>query len=540
MRFLLPTPDGLTNPGPPTVAPDGRTVVFSATDADGNRMLWARSLDAFDARPLIGSVGTDRAFWSPDSRFVAFVADGKLKKMDITGGPPQTICDAPTGSDGSWSTEGVILFDGRGSDPIWRVPATGGVATIEVPGANGQGTGWPVFLPDGKRFLYMETAPTVVQGLKLGTLGQKDGKELFKTASRVLYADPGYLIFVREQTLVAQRVDPKTLEPRGEPVPLADGLGIDSVGLAAFDVSRTGVLIYRAGELERRRLIWVDRAGKQSPAIDAPADYRDVSFSPDGSRLVFDMAQGANGGDLWIRDLVRGVNTRFTFDPAVERTPLWSPDGRRIVFTSRANGPGDLYVKDASGTREPEVLLATPDVKYASDWSRDGRYLLYTTQAPKTGFDLWALPVEGDKKPFPLVTTRFDELFATFSPNGTYIAYQSNDSGRTEVYVQEFPDARNKWQVSTDGGSQPFWRADGKELYYRSRGRIMAVPVLSGANFAIGSPQELFTATFANALVRGHYRPTPDGQRFLVLAPIAGAAIKPASVVLNWPSALRN
>jgi eukaryotic-like serine/threonine-protein kinase len=540
VRFVLPTPEGLTNPGPPALSPDGRAVVFSATDAEGKRMLWVRSFDAFDARPLNGSAGTDRAFWSPDSRFVAFVADGKLKKMDISGGPPQTICDAPTGSDGTWSTAGVILFDGRGSDPIWRVPATGGVAKPEVTSEGGQGAGWPVFLPDGNRYLYMDITPAGEQTLRLGTLDQKGGRELFKTASRVLYADPGYFIFVREQTLVAQRVDPSTLEPLGEPLPLAEGLGIDSVGLAAFDVSRTGVLIYRAGELERRRLLWTDRTGKQTPAFDAPGDYRDVSFAPDGTRLVFDMSQGTSGGDLWIRDLARGVSTRFTFDPAVELVPLWSPDGRRIVFTSRAKGPGDLYVKDASGTRDPELLLASPDAKFASDWSKDGRFVLYAAQTTKTGFNIWALPFEGDKTPFALVATKFDELSATFSPDGKYVAYMSNESGRPEVYVQEFPEARNKWQVSTDGGSQPFWRADGKELYYRSRGRVMAVPVLQGATFSVGTPQELFKATFANVTVRAHYRPTADGQRFLVLAPLAGEAIKPASVVLNWPSALRN
>jgi Tol biopolymer transport system component len=541
VRFLLATPEGLTAPGAPSVSPDGRAVVFSATDNEGRRQLWVRSFDAFDPRPLNGSAGAARAFWSPDSRFVAFFADGKLKKMDTTGGPPQTICDAPTGSDGSWSSQGVILFDGRGSDPIWRVPATGGIAKREVSGSGSQGAGWPVFLPDGRRFLYMDISPNGEQKLKLGTLDQKDAKELFKTPSRVLFADPGYLIFVREQTLVAQRVNPSSLEPIGEPLPLAEGLGIDSVGLAAFDVSRTGVLIYRAGELERRRLLWTDRTGKQTPAFETPGDYRDVSFAPDGKRMAFDMTQGPSGGDIWIRDLARGVSTRFTFDPTTELVPLWSPDGRRIVYTSRAKSAGDLYMKDASGTREAELLLATPVVKYATDWSRDGRFIVYTTQTTEMGFDVWALPVEGDKKPIPLVTTKFDEMFATFSPDGRFIAYQSNDSGRPEVYVQEFPEARNKWQVSTDSGTQAFWRADGKELYYRSRGRIMAVAVDAGPGaFSVGTPQELFRATFANVLVRAHYRPTPDGQRFLVLAPLGVEAIKPASVVWNWPSALRN
>jgi Tol biopolymer transport system component len=539
VRFLLQTPEGAAAPGAPSIAPDGRTVVFSATDPQGKRVLWVRALDSFDARPLNGTEGATRAFWSPDSRMIAFFADGKLKKADIAGGPPQTICDAPTGSDGSWSPEGVILFDGRGNDPIWRVPAAGGVAKVEVTGQGGQGAGWPLFLPDGKRFLYMDITSAGEQTLKVGTLDQKDGTEILKTQSRVVYADPGYLVFVREQTLVALPVDPATLAPKGEALPIAEGLGIDSVGLASFDLSRTGVLIYRAGELERRRVLWYDRSGKESEAFGEPGDYRDFAFSPDGTRVVFDMAQGSSG-DIWIRDLARNVSSRFTFDPTVELVALWSPDGRTIAFTSRAKGPGDLYVKDASGTREAEVLLASPDVKFASDWSRDGRYLLYTEQSKENGFDIFALPLGGDKKPLPLVTTKFDTLFATFSPDGRFIAYQSNESGRAEIYVQEFPEARNKWQVSTDGGTQAFWRADGKELYYRSRGRVMAVPVQAGETFTVGTPQELFQATFANVIQRAHYRPTADGQRFLVLAPLAGEAIKPASVVLNWQAALRN
>ena len=544
VRFPLLTPDGLSNPSTPEVSPDGRMIAFAAADNDGKQLIWVRPMDSLEAHPLAGTDGVLRPFWSPDSRALAFVAGGKLKKVDVAGGPPQTICDAPTGADGSWSPEGVILFDGRGNDPIWRVSAAGGIAKPEV-AADGKATsaaGWPVFLPDGHHFLYASFPVSGDQQTEMvGSVDSKETTTLFKTNSRVLYAEPGYLLYVRENTLVAQKFDAKSATLQGEAVPVGEGLGVDSVGLASFSVSRNGVLAFRAGDVQGRRLIWMDRSGKQTPAIDIVGDYRDTSFSPDGKRLVFDASANTSVGDIWIRDLTRGVTSRFTFDTAAELAPVWSPDGRRIVYTSRAKGPGDLYVKDASGTREAEALLVTPDVKFASDWSRDGAYILFTDQAPtETGFDIWALPTAGDKKPFPIVKTKFNELFATFSPDGKYVAYSSNESGRPEVYVQEFPEARNKWQVSTNGGGEVFWRGDGKELFYRAGNRVMAVPIQEGATFTVGTPVELFQAPFAVVTVRGHYRPTPDGQRFLVIASLGKEAVHPASVVLNWTAALKN
>ncbi len=297
--------------------------------------------------------------------------------------------------------------------------------------------------------------------------------------------------------------------------------------------------MYRAGELEKRRLVWMDRTGRESPAFPEPGDYTNPSIAPDGNRVAFGLAQGPST-DIWIRDLTRGVTTRFTFDAAPELVPQWSPDGRRIAYTLSNGVAGDLYVKDAAGTREPELLLKTPDLKLVSDWSKDGRYLLYASQG-KNGFDAMALPLDGDRKPFPVAATRFDELWPVLSPDGRYVAYQSSESGVTEIYAQEFPDAKSKWQVSGDGGTQAYWRNDGKELYYRSRGRVMAVPIQEGpGGFSAGTPQELFKATFASVVARAHYKPTADGQRFLVLTPLSGDAVKPASVVLNWQAALRN
>jgi len=539
VRFALQTPEGLTNPTTPEVSPDGRNIVFAATDKEGKRQIWLRPLDAIDPRPLTeADVGT-RPFWAPDSRAIAFMIAGKLRRMDIAGGPPQTICDAATGSDGSWSQNGTILFDGRGSDPIWRVPAAGGVAKTEVvPDPKGNAApGWPIFLPDGEHFLYTLVGATDQQ-VVVGKLDSKDVTELLKTSSRVVYADPGYLLYVRENTLVAQQFDAASLKLLGDAVPIGEGLGVDSVGLASFSVSRTGLLSFRAGELQGRRLIWVDRSGKETPALDEPGEYRDTSFSPDGKRIAFTNSSPTSPGDVWIRDVVRGVSTRFTFDPALELLPIWSPDGRQIVFTSRAKGAGDLMIKDAAGTKEAEVLLTSKDGAYSADWSRDGAYLLYGVQNTATGWDQWALPLKGERKPFVVVQTKFDDLFGSFSPDGKYLAYSSNDSGRFEVYVQEFPEAKNKVQVSTSGGSEPFWRADGKELYYRQAQRLMAVPVQIGASLTVGAPVELFQVTFGAVTARAHYRPTPDGQRFLVLAALGREATKPSSVVLNWTAAL--
>ncbi len=260
-------------------------------------------------------------------------------------------------------------------------------------------------------------------------------------------------------------------------------------------------------------------------------------MSPDGTRLAYDLVDAA-GGDIWIRDLARGVSSRFTYEAGQDNNPEWSPDGRRIIFTSKAKGPGDLYIKDASGTKDAQPLLVNGDEKYISDWSPDGRHILIASRSPGQPFDILAMPIDGDKKPFPVVKTTFGETWATFSPDGRYIAYQSNESGRTEVYVHEFPEAEHKWQISTQGGTEAFWRADGRELFYRAGEQIMSVPIQMGATFTAGVPVALFKTRFATPAVRARYRPSPDGQRFLVLSPLAREAEQPASVVLNWTSAL--
>jgi Tol biopolymer transport system component len=542
VRFHIAAPEGLTVMGSPRLSPDGRLLAFNATDAGGTTRLWVRPLDALEALPVAGTEGAGRPFWSPDSRFLGFFADGKLKKVDASGGPPQTLCDAPSGADSSWSSQGVILFDGRTSDPLSRCPAAGGVAKIEVdvdPEKGLNGAGWPEFLPDGRHYLYVATRGAEGPMLFARALDSGEETPLFETASRVQYAPPGYLLYVREDTLVAQPFDADARKVTGEAVPVAEGLGMDAVGLAHFSASRDGTLVYRAGDTRSRQLLWVDREGNELEAVGETGEYGDLWPSPDGKRLVFDMPETGSGSyDLWIRDLERGVTSRFTFDAGNDSTPLWSPDGRTIVFTSDRGGvAGDLYRKLASGTGEEEVLLATEEEKYAQDWSRDGRFLVFQSRGRETRWDIWALPVDGE--PFPVVKTRFREVNPVLSPDGTLIAYVSNESGQNEVYVQEFPEPRSKWQVSTGGGNDPHWRADGREIFYRAPdSRLMSVAVQKGESFSAGAPTALFQARLQPAIVRSLYRPSPDGQRFLTLAPLGRDFILPTAVVLNWATGL--
>ena len=542
VRFQIPNPDGVTDVGPPSISPDGRMLAFDATDAAGTRQIWIRPLDVLESRVLPGTEGAARPFWSPDSRSIGFIAGGKLRRVAVAGGPAQTIGDAPTGSDGSWSEGGVILFDGRSNDPLWRVDAAGGIPKVAIapdPAKGIMGAGWPAFLPGGEHFLYQVTAANPDDAaLMVRALDGTESKPLMKTTSQVVYADPGYLLFVRDRTLVAQPFDPRKHQIRGEAVPLSEGLGLDNVGLASISVSATGTLVFRPGQAAQLRLVWVDRSGKETEAIDESREYLDTWLSPDGRRLVFEVGEAGGKGDLWIRDFVRGTTTRFTFEPEREFAPVWSPDGRRIVF-SRQRTHWELYVKDAAGTGEAEPLLESAEDKFVTDWSKDGAYIVFASRGPETTWDLWALPLTAERKAFPLRKTNFSELNASISPDGRFLAYQSNESGRVEIYVQEFPEARSKWQVSPDGGRDPFWRGDGRELYYRApNANLMAVAIEKADSFIPGTPKPLFQARFAPVTARGLYRPTPDGQRFLILAPLGRDAMQPVTVVLNWTSAL--
>ncbi|MGH9363698.1 MAG: protein kinase domain-containing protein [Thermoanaerobaculia bacterium] len=538
VRFDIATPEGITSIDAPRISPDGRYLAFNATDSSGKSRIYVRPLNALSAQPLAGTEGTTRPFWSPDSRFLGFFAEGKLKKIEVTGGPAQKICDAPSGADGSWSPEGVILYDGRANDPIYRVSAAGGtpVVAVKQDAARKETTvAWPEFLPGGRHYLYMATGQKPEDNAyRIGSLDSTESKALAPAQTLVTYAPPGYLLFVRDKTLVAQPFDAKAMKTTGEPIPLAEHIGTNAVGLARFSVSREGTLAYRTGE-SGVRLVWVDRTGREGEALGDPGEYHEPALAARGDRLAFDFRDARSGkGDIWVRDLARGINSRFTFGAAEAFAPLWSPDGKRIVFTLRGGAAPDLYEKPADGQGEPTLLLKTDEVKIACDWSRDGRYIAFQSLG-KELWNIWVLPTFGDAKPFPFLKTPFSEGLPSFSPDGRFLAYQSNESGRGEVYVQSFPGPGGKWQISNAGGAEPHWRSDGRELYYRGPDqKLMAVEIQTGSGFTAGVPRALFLGRFDTATARNRYLPSADGQRFLTVAPLGREAMTPTTVVLNW------
>ena len=462
VRFDIVPPPEVATMDVPRISPDGRLLAFDATDMEGKQKIWVRPLNALTAQPLMGTDGGVRPFWSPDSRYIGFMADGVLKKVDVTGGPPTKICDAAGGSDGTWSPEGVILFDGTGPDPIWKVPAAGGtrvLAVVQDPAKKETTVGWPQFLPDGKHYIYLVTGEKPEDSAYwIASIDSAEKTKLAPAQTLVQYAPPGYLLFVRDRTLVAQPFDAARRKITGEAVPLAEKIGTDNAGLARFSVSNDGVLAYRTGE-SGGRLLWRDRAGRELETIGDPGDYANPVLAPGGDRLAFSMSDGRSAkSDVWVRDLSRGVNSRFTLGPGNNIRSIWSPDGSTIVFASDREGVYDLYQKSVRGSGEEKLLLHTDEAKSPGGWTSDGKYIVYASRTPKGQWDIWALPTVGDKKPIAIAASPFSENTPMLSPDGRYIAYVSNESGREEIYVQTFPEPSGKWQVSNGGGSDPSWR----------------------------------------------------------------------------------
>ena len=549
-RFFIYPPEKTELRGSFAVSPDGRRVVLRGI-GEGKVLLWVRALDSLTTHALAGTEEAIFPFWSPDSRFIGFFSGGKLKKIEATGGSVQTLCDAPQGLGGAWNTDGVIIFAPREAETLYRVPAAGGApvpltsleeSRKEVSHLH------PHFLPDGRRFLYLATSPQrASMGIYAGSLDSKETKLLVNTDVSAAYAPPGYLLFLRERTLMAQGFNADSLELKGDPTPVAEE--VDRLGqgarFALFSVSRTGVLVYRSGSSETTQLIWFDRNGKQLETVGSPANYAVPWLSPDEKRIVFSRLEPQSGNaDIWLMELVRGTLTRFTFDQAGDLSPIWSPDGSRIVFASDRDGTPNLYQKAASGAGNEELLLKSDHRKIPLDWSADGKFILYQELHPKTSSDVWALPLSGEQKPFPYLQTEFDERQARFSPDGKWIAYSSNESGTWQVYVQSFPAMGGKWQVSTSGGAQPQWRRDGKELFYLSPDRkLMAVGVKGdGSKFEASLPSVTFELRIISVGLpgpRNFYAAAADGKRFLVTSLLGDPTATPTTVVLNWTADLR-
>lgn len=528
-----------------TVSPDGRWLTFVAPDAAGKNFLWLRPLDSVSAKAIPGAEGAGFPFWSPDSRFIGFFADGQLKKIDVSGGPALNICDATDGRGGSWSRDGVIVFSPAPRQPIYRVSASGGtpVAITKLNEARRETTHrYPWFLPDGRHFLYLAGShssgvKSEANAIYIASLDGKIDQILFNARSNPVYAG-GYLLYVRDRVLMAQPFDAGRLQFKGDPVPVVEDVNYQSGYFrGAFSASENGVLTYQTGMAETRSVLtWFDRNGKQLSTVGEPGNYSDLALSPDEKRLATTSVDtDAGTQDLWIFDLIRGVRTRFTFGAFDEFLPLWSPDGSRILYGSDPTGWDDLYQKSASGAGAEELLFTSETDKDPTSWSRDGKFVAveYNDHIGKTKRDIWIYPLVGDRKSFPFFQTEFDEHGASFSPDGKWIAYVSDESGKSEVYVTTFPDHSGKWQVSTNGGDGPKWRADGKELFYGSDERLMAVEIKIGDTFAAGVPVVLFKADLATSADI-----SADGKRILLSNREAATKTVPITIVTNWTADL--
>ncbi len=547
MRFFISPSDQASFAGS-VISPDGRHVAISTRDSSGKALLWIRSLDSLTAQPLSGTEYATFPFWSPDSRSIGFFAGSKLKRIDVSGGPPQTICDAGIGAGGTWNAEGVIVFSPDTGSVLYRVPATGGVATrITTLDESQQEIAhkYPHFLPDGQHYLYLVQSSQIENNsVYVGALDSKEKQRVVQTRAEAAYMPPGYLLFLRYRTLMAQPFDSDKLQVTGEPVLVAEQVGFNTVlGSANFSVSDNGILTYMTASVTGGQPTLLDRDGKSLASIGQPGEYFNLSLSPDEKRLAVALSGPQSGSrDVWLIDIARGTPTRFTFDPVEDFVPIWSPDGSRIVFVSDRDGNGNLYQKSASGAGKEELLLKTNERKWPSDWSRDGRFILYTVLSPSTRHDLWVLPMTGEKTPTPFLQSTFNEDQGRFSPDGHFIAYTSDESGKFEVYVQTFPLSGGKWLVSRDGGAQPRWRADGKEIFFIAPDRkLMAAEVkLEGSTFEAGVPRVLFqTQVISYPNPRSVYDVSGDGKRFFIITPLQENTSTPITVVTNWNASLK-
>jgi serine/threonine protein kinase len=548
MRLELATP---LTPDPVSLAisPDGQQVVFVAT-SNGRQQLWLRSLNSTSSRPLAGTDSGTYPFWSPDSRSIGFFNEGKLKLIDIDGGLVRELASAPNPLGGTWNSNGTILFTPNYTGPIFRISVTGGDAAM-VTRVEGQQSShrFPLFLPDGRHFLYYvpggtnSNVLTEARGVYVGQLDAASTIRLLDADAEAAYAPPGYLLFARQGKLIAQKFDSAKLELSGNPFPVADqslalGGSATSVGLSA---SAAGPIVYRgdqAGGL-KRQFVWFDRSGKETGKVGPPDDANPLgqSLSPDGRRIALMRTVDGNT-DIWTLDLTRGALSRVTFDKALEVDPVWSYDGRSIFFSSNRKGVFDIYQKSATGGGE-DLVLTTPLNKGVSDVSPDGRFVLYRSPG-KTGFDVWAVPIDGERKPVPVAQTDFEERDGQFSPDGKWVAYQSNESGRVEIWVHSFPGSSGKLQVSTNGGAQVRWRPDGKELFYIALdGQLMSVPIRypNSQTVEAETPVVLFPTHVGGAvqsLAPQFYNVSADGKQFLMDTIVTEAGNSPITVILNW------
>ena len=538
------------NFGAMVLSPDGLRIAFVARGDDGKQMLWVRALDALTAQPLAGTEDANHPFWSPDSRFLGFFSTGKLRKIDANGGPPQALCDATGGRGGAWSINGTIVFTPSPTDVIYKVPAAGGapVAVTEFDTKTSESSHrFPIFLPDGKHFLFLAEGRPDTEGsqegytLYAGSLDSKDRKRVVATNAGARFAKSGYLLFLRDRTLLAQRFDAGKLELAGDAVPVADNLTRTGRYESMFSVSDNDLLAVQAnGASELSHLVWMDRDGRDLDTVGKPADYRSIALSHDGKRVVASIQDPKNQKtDIWALDLERGTSTRLTFDPADDYSPLWSPDDRTIYFTSHRQGRGDLYRKSSSGTGTDEPVFGDPDQNILWSLSGDGRTgaIMTNNTTKKTGWDISIFSF-ADAKNRVFLETPFNEVAPAISSDGKWLAYNSNESGQGEVYVQSLGNDGGKWQISTEGGKLSQWTQDNGELVFQSPDdKLMVVTVKFTPAFTASVPRKLVDPKIRQ-MIGLQYALSPDGKRILINRSVEQAVSTPVTLVQNWTQGL--
>ncbi len=548
-RFSIAAPEGMTFKDDGVnarISPDGRTLAFSAASAGGTVSFWVRPLDSLLARPLAGTEDGALHFWSPDGRSLAYFGSGKLSRVSIGGGAPETICPSGDGRGGTWSSKGVIVFAPQAAGPLFRVNESGGeLVPVTVLDENRKETShrWPFFLPDGKHFLFV-TLPAK-QGsfdVFVGSIDSKERKFLFAANNAPIYAAPGYLIYMRNSTLVAHRFDASTLATTGDPISLGEAPAPSGwTGAPVVSASNDGVLARWGIGLPNTTLQWYDRAGKSVGELPVPAGrFEGVRLSPNGKRLAAVRRSGAAATDIWLFDLERPVPSRLTFGPSTNYFPTWSPDGSRIAFASDRLGPEDIFVKSVNGAAEETIVLKGGALfKEPTSWSADGKTIVFEQPDPKTGWDLYFVSAEGASPPVPFLHASGLERYGVVSPDGRWIAYYSDEPGRLEQFVQSFPVPGAKYQVSNGGVTYATtrWTRGGKELMFVAADglTIMSAEVATGGSFHAGEPRALFKlrADFVGVDF------APDGERILASLPVGQLQSPSITLEMNWAAQLR-
>ena len=539
-RFTLTLPPGqqlagLENGAGVALSPDGTHLAYAAIQG-GSQQIYLRAMDSLEARPVPGTEGAVAPFFSADGQWVGFFAGGKLKKISAGGGPAVTLGDAPQSFGASWGSQGMIAFSPASGLGLQQVSDGGGVAQpLTRLGIGDGGHRWPEFLPGGKAVLFATganaaTSQIAVQSIRTGE------RHLVQGGTNPRYAPSGHLVYAQGGSLMAVPFDSQRLTVTGAAVPMVEGVVQSAVdGSTQYSLSATGSLVYVPGSVQaaQRRLVWVDRKGMEQPLPAPPHVYRYPRFSPEGQRVAISIEE--SGSNIWVYDLARDTLTRLTFQGG-DGMGAWSPDGKRIAFYSGKEGPTNLFWQLADGSGGLERLNTSEYTQAPNSWSPDGQLLAYLEVNPTTGYDIWVLRLS-DRKAQPFLRTQFNESAPRFSPDGRWLAYISDESGRNEIYVQPYPGPGGKWQISTEGGTEPVWNRNGRELFYRSGNKMMAVDVTTQTGFAAGKPRMLFEGPYLpTPITFPNYDVSSDGQRFLMLKPTEQAQAAPTqiNVVLNW------